>query len=291
MTTRQLGRRTTRHLLNDSDGEAELRGRESLRRPSDNVRARERPDVNQAPVFVSGITRMVPEDAGDGGKVGGPVRATDPDGDALSYTITGGADMDAFEITAANRSSGQITVKKGTTELDFEGPKTTYEVEVTADDPFGLSASTMVTIMVTDVNEPPEVMLIVDGTPPAPDAVVVTGYSTVDYEENDTGAVATYTSSVAGVAWSLSGSDRDDFTISGGVLEFTSPPDYEVPTDANTDNKYMVTVTATDGTTTGTVSVTVSVTDLDEETTNGNGEFDPLSYDADDSGKRDDRPA
>ena len=39
-----------------------------------------------------------------------------------------------------NRSSGQITVKKGKgTELNFEGPKTTYTVEVTADDPFGLS--------------------------------------------------------------------------------------------------------------------------------------------------------
>ena len=107
--------------------------------------------------------------------------------------------MGAFEITADNRSSGQITVKKGT-ELDFEGSKTTYVVEVTADDPFGLSASTMVTIMVTDVNEKPEVMLIVDEpvTPPTP-TVVVTGDSAVDYEENGTGAVATYTSSVADV--------------------------------------------------------------------------------------------
>ena len=61
---------------------------------SDNA-VREAPDVNEAPVFVSGITRMVPEDARrPGGKVGGPVRATDPDeGDDLSYRISGGADM------------------------------------------------------------------------------------------------------------------------------------------------------------------------------------------------------
>ena len=112
-------------------------------------------------MFESGITREVPENAGDGGNVGNVgsrVTATDPDGDALSYTITGGADRDAFEITPANRSSGQITVKKGT-ELDFEGSQTTYMVEVKATDPFGLNASTMVTITVTDVNEKPELML------------------------------------------------------------------------------------------------------------------------------------
>ena len=75
---------------------------------------REAPEVNQAPVFESGITREVSEEAGPGDNVGAPVRATDPDeGDDLSYTITGGADMGAFEITATNRSSGQITVKKG----------------------------------------------------------------------------------------------------------------------------------------------------------------------------------
>ena len=100
----------------------------------------------------------------------------------LSYTITGGADMGSFEITAANRSSGQMTVKKGT-ELNFEGPQTTYMVEVTATDPFGLSASTMVTIMVTDVNEAPEL------TPPGDPCKEVQGTddaATCDYDENGT---------------------------------------------------------------------------------------------------------
>ena len=88
-------------------------------------------------MFESGITREVNENA-ERAQRRAPVKATDPDeGDDLSYTITGGADMGSFEITATNRSSGQITVKKGTT-LDFEGSQTTYEVEVTARDPFGL---------------------------------------------------------------------------------------------------------------------------------------------------------
>ena len=90
-----------------------------------------------------------------------PVTADDPDGDALTYTITGGADMGSFEIDADN--TGQITVKEGTM-LDFEGSKTTYVVEVKADDPFGLS-DTMVTITVINVNEPPDLMLIVEPEP------------------------------------------------------------------------------------------------------------------------------
>ena len=58
--------------------------------------------------------------------------------------------MAAFKIDSG---TGQIKVGKGT-KLDFEGSQTTYVVEVTATDPFGGSGSTMVTIMVTDMNEP-----------------------------------------------------------------------------------------------------------------------------------------
>ena len=39
--------------------------------------------------------------------------------------------------------------------------------------------------------------------------------------------------------------DAEDLSISsGGVLTFDSPPDYEDPADANTDNVYEVTVEA-----------------------------------------------
>ena len=89
------------------------------------------PDVNSDPVFDAGITREVAETAKEGGTVGGPVTATDPDEDTLTYSITGGADMGSFKID----SDGQIKVGKGT-KLDYEGGQTTYIVEVTATDPF-----------------------------------------------------------------------------------------------------------------------------------------------------------
>ena len=42
---------------------------------------------------------------------GDPVTADDADDDSLTYSISGGADMDAFGIVAG---SGQITVEDGT---------------------------------------------------------------------------------------------------------------------------------------------------------------------------------
>ena len=62
----------------------------------------------------------------------------------------------------------------------------------------------------------------------------------------------------------MTGSDSDDFSIDGGVLTFNSPPDHENPADASTDNNYLVTVNASDGTHTDTMTVTVTVTDVNE---------------------------
>ena len=186
---------------------------------------------------------MVPEDAGDGGNVGAPVRATDPDaGDDLSYTISGGADMGAFEIGS---TSGQITVKKGT-DLDFEGPPD--DLRGRGDRPRPVrprATSTMVTIMVTDANEAPE--LTAPGDPCKQDAS--TKAVTCEYDENGMDPVGTFSAMDPEgemIVWSLNGDDAGDFDITGGVLSFSKSPNYEAPADANTDNVYMVTVVATE---------------------------------------------
>ena len=84
--------------------------------------------------------------------VGGVVSATDGT-DTLTYTL-GGTDARYFEITDANSSTGQITVKEDT-KLDYETKKS-YMVTVTATDPSLASTTIDVTINVTDVNEGPE---------------------------------------------------------------------------------------------------------------------------------------
>ena len=134
---------------------------------------------------------------------------------------------------------------------DFEAPAdaytdNAYEVTVEVGDSDGTDAASMaVTVTVTDKLE-------------------IAGEAAVDYEENGTGDVATYTST--GDMWSLSGDDAGLFDITGGVLTFMASPDFEAPADADTDNAYEVTVEVgdSDGTDAASMAVTVTVTDAQE---------------------------
>ena len=103
---------------------------------------------NRAPVFSgNAVTRSVNENSASGANVGARVTARDPDGDSLTYTLAG-TDASSFIVAA----TGQIRVGDGTN-LDYEGEKNTYVVEVTATDPSGASEMITVTINVTNVGE------------------------------------------------------------------------------------------------------------------------------------------
>ena len=246
---------------------------------------------NQAPVFPDQddgtpgnqsdrATRYVREDAAPNNPVvinkdgmnasisDDPVAATDEvdndgnNGDVLTYTLTG-PDAGSFTIDTINDGSdsvvGQIRVKTGT-ELDYE-TKNTYTVTVVATDPSDASDTIIVTIMLRDVDEAPEIMKR---------GLAVSGDRSIRYAENDTADVATYMADgadSAGAAWSLSGDDAGDFSISsGGVLTFRSSPNFESPSDQGGNNVYnvMVRATSTSGTITATRNVTVTVTNEDE---------------------------
>ena len=60
----------------------------------------------------------------------------------------------------------------------------------------------------------------------------------------------------------MRGTDGSDFSISEtGALTFSSPPDFEIPSDANRDNEYELTVVATDAEGhTDSVAFTITVT-------------------------------
>ncbi len=102
---------------------------------------------------------------------------------------------------------------------------------------------------------------------PGNEAPTLTGPTSVPYDENGTGPVATYSAADpegATIAWSLSGADSDAFSGDAGVLTFNSPPDYEAPADDGHNNVYQVTMRASDGTNTTRRAVTVTVTNVDE---------------------------
>ena len=128
---------------------------------------------------------------------------------------------------------------------------------VTAADGSGATDSITVNISVTDVNEAP----------------TVTGAESAEVAENSTEAVAGFTATDPDaddtITLSLSGDDAEAFTISeDGMVSFAASPDFEAPADADMDNVYMVTVTATDsGDATDSIDVTVTVSDMNEAPT------------------------
>ncbi len=108
-------------------------------------------------------------------------------------------------------------------------------------------------------------------TPTIP--TVVPPATPIVFAENDTATVhpfsatATGSRTIASFALGGAGADENLFDLtSGGVLTFSTPPDFEAPTDANTDNDYEITITATDDAseTSDAVAVTVRVANAED---------------------------
>ena len=210
-------------------------------------------DINEPPQFPASENgvRSVPENTAVGQKIGNPVSAVDPDTNAsLTYTL-GGTDVASFDFDTL---TGQLKTKAGVT-YNHE-TKPTYSVTVSvrdSKDDAGIADTTAddtitVTISVTNANESP----------------VLSGSAAVDYAENGTGPVHTYSAfdpEGARIEWSLKGTDDEDFDIEGGVLTFKESPNYEDPSDYDTDKAYSVTVVATDGHNPVERTVTITLTD------------------------------
>ena len=204
---------------------------------------RAEPDAaNAAPVFPTGSgARNVDENSPPGTNVGKRVAAKDVAGDRLTYTLTG---SDLFVIDPA---TGQITVAPAARlNADIgDGGIASYDVTVTATDPWGAegspsgATSVTVTITINNVNEAPVITggatRIVEHAENIAITTALNSYMATDVDQNDV------------VDWSVSGTDAGDFEISAaGALTFKEAPDYEMPADSNRDNVYMVTVVATD---------------------------------------------
>ena len=173
---------------------------------------------------------------------------TDPEDNDIAWSVAG-TDSARFSIS----SSGELTFRSSP---DYEAPNDAntdniYEVTVRASDS-DLMSSLNVEVTITDTNE----------------SGAITGPASVNYPENDTTTVATYSITDPednDIAWSVAGTDSARFSINeDGELSFRSPPDYEAPNDANTDNFYEVTIRASDGDLMSTLDVEVTITNVNE---------------------------
>ena len=239
---------------------------------------------NSAPEFdPTSVTREVSEGM-SGMDVGNPVTATDADGGALNYTIGTNVQVGGSDAFAIDQKTGQITTA---IDLDYDTPAdpdqtsdfanvtgnaagdNIYLIGVRATDSAGAAtggtgaddpADATVAITLKNVDEKPT--FGDTGNP-----------TTITRAENltalaDTPADVTYSATDPegrSVSLGLMGDDGSLFRLlTGGVLAFRTGPNFEDPSDRNGDNKYEVTVRASDGTMYMDHDVTVTVTDAPE---------------------------
>ena len=116
--------------------------------PSDIARAAPDAPPNRSPYFIIGsdsATFTIDENPSPGTPVGSALTATDPNGDRLSYSLSG---TDAYYF-GIDSSTGQLIVKEP---LDFE-TQSVYEVTVRVSDARNASDDVDVTIFVNNVDE------------------------------------------------------------------------------------------------------------------------------------------
>ena len=194
----------------------------------------------------------------------------DADADTVDYTASVDNEVTSVTVTPGYRTgTGTQTVTVNLTPLDDATTSVTIDLTV--------GVAKAIAIVVTAEDGTTEKTYTVTVTRAANTAPRITNSATVNHRENApiTTIVATYRATDAEshtITWSISGADADDFTIvpTSGALTFNTVPNYEDPQDADADNDYQVTVTATDnGTPPLSVvgNVTVVVTNTDEEGT------------------------
>ena len=245
---------------------------------------------NSPPVFsAASASRSVAENATMGANVGTPVIATDPEGDTLTYALSG-TDAAWFGIVDA---SGQLQTKGP---LNYE-TKNSYSVVVTATDPSGPATSIPVTITVENVDEAGTVSILPaqpqvgtaltatltdpDGTTSAVTWQWARGDTTGPYANVSSGASSSYTPVAADVGKFLqatatytdpqgSGKSAVATTVNAvqAVPVFNVEPTFSEATDTRTVAENTAAgkdigapVTATDGNTSDTLTYTLGGTD------------------------------
>ncbi len=167
------------------------------------------------------------------------VRAVDPDGNAVTYTLSG-TDAGLFDLDA---STGDLTFKSPAAEG-------VYTVVITANDGSQTKTQTVtVTVEVAAINNPP----------------VITTSDTVGVDENQFSAVDVDATDADGDTISyaiLVGGDGAAFTIdsNSGAVSFNVAPDFE------TKATYALTVEASDGASVVAQNITININDVGEGT-------------------------
>ncbi len=228
-------------------------------------------DANDLPVFDAGPSAAfsLSENTVAGENVGLPLTATDQDGDALTYSLSGD-DAASFDLTAA---TGQLTTKEAVS-YDYE-TQASYALTVTASDGNGGSATIDVTVSLTDVEEtPPESQEASVNNAPVFDEGTGTTRELPENSAAGTSVGLPLTATDADedtLTYTLSGDAADSFEIDAATGQLLTKAG--VSYDYETQATYAVTVTAEDpegGS--ASINVTVNLTDANDAPTFAEGD-------------------
>ena len=172
---------------------------------------------------------------------------------AITYSITGGPDASFFSMSGDTLSFKGSANYEAPSDLNTDG---VYEVYVQTSS--GTAASTQtVYVRVTDAPEAPSISTS-SITSVAENSLVLTTISAVD---EDRGSSVTYS------LLDSSGS-KDEALLainaSTGQVSFVTAPDFESPTDLNSDNTIDFTVVASDGSLSSQADFSVAITNVND---------------------------
>ena len=159
----------------------------------------------------------------------------------LNDSLTTGS---AFVITASSPQNGSVSISGETLtytpSANFNG-QDSFNYTVTQG---SISASSTVSVTVAAVNDAPTLNIA----------------TSINYNENSTVTIDASAADVDGddITLTLSGTDAESFNITGNIISFKTPPDFE------TKNSYSITLTVTDGVETIEKNITINITDINE---------------------------
>lgn len=215
-------------------------------------------DINDAP-NLDNESISIDEELANGGLVI-DLDATDQDaGGTITYSITNGNNDIDGDLTlpfSIDSATGEVTVADSD-DLDYEEiTQIILTVTATDDGAGNLSDTSTITINLNPVND---------------EAPVISTPGAITIDENETTVVTVESTDPDGVeviTYTITaGDDQALFQIdeNTGELSFLVAPDFENPSDSNTDNIYQVEVTATDTNANSTAQlISIQVSDIGE---------------------------
>jgi hypothetical protein len=169
-------------------------------------------------------------------------------------SIDAGSDYYGLSVSISAPSNGSASLDETNSityipnENYFGSDSLTYTVNVD-----GTSASANINIDVVSVNDPP---------------IFKDFVSTSSIDENTLNVLSVTVEDVEDdvIGYSLSGNDAEKLSIStSGAITFKTNPDFETPTDTNSDNSYEITIEASDGTDTVSDNLVITILDIENE--------------------------